>query len=107
MAFGDQMSFYDSSPKRLGEEWINELMNGNPRRFRNQLHLLPSTFVALLGMLQTKCALKSSRYVSAREKLATFLYVVGHAASNREAQERFQRSGWTITQSINEVLPCQ
>ncbi|ETW06518.1 hypothetical protein H310_02749 [Aphanomyces invadans] len=87
-----------------GEEWIAELLHGNPRRFRNQLRMLPGTFLALLDMLQTKYTLKSSRFVSAREKLATFLYVVGQAGSNRGAQERFQRSGWTITQSINEVL---
>ncbi|ETV72631.1 hypothetical protein H257_12381 [Aphanomyces astaci] len=87
-----------------GDEWISELLLGNPRRFRNQLRMLPSTFMMLLKMLQTKYSLKSSRFVSAREKLATFLYVVGQANSNRGAQERFQRSGWTITQSINEVL---
>ncbi|KAH9086350.1 hypothetical protein LEN26_020207 [Aphanomyces euteiches] len=54
-------------------------------------------------MLQSKYSLKSSRFVSAREKLATFLFIVGNAGSNREAQERFQRSGWTITQSMNEA----
>ncbi|KAF0702591.1 hypothetical protein AaE_015832 [Aphanomyces astaci] len=66
--------------------------------------MLPGTFIALLAMLMNKGLLSPSRYVSAKEKLATFLYVVGHAASSRQAQERFQRSGWTVTQSMNEVL---
>ena len=85
-----------------GEKWVNELLHGNPRRCRSQLRMQPDTFLQLLNMLEKKSALKPSRYVSAKEKLATFLYIVGNAASNRQAQERFQRSGWTITQSVNE-----
>ncbi|KAF0728243.1 hypothetical protein Ae201684_013894 [Aphanomyces euteiches] len=65
--------------------------------------MLPNTFLSLLEMLQSKYSLKSSRYVTAREKLAIFLFVVGNAASNRAAQERFQRSGCTITESIHDV----
>ncbi|ETV85131.1 hypothetical protein H257_02977 [Aphanomyces astaci] len=84
------------------EEWIAELLGGNPRRFRKQLRILPSTFLSLLDVLQRQHSLKPSRFVSAREKLATFLFICGHGASNRDAQERFQRSGWTIAQSINE-----
>jgi hypothetical protein len=87
-----------------GEAWVDELLNGNKRRFRNQLRMQPESFQALLDMLVSNGSLKSSRYVTAKEKLATFLFVVGHAASNRLAQERFQRSGWTITQSFNEVF---
>ncbi|KAF0775950.1 hypothetical protein AaE_000350 [Aphanomyces astaci] len=35
------------------EEWIAELLGGNPRRFRKQLRMLPSTFLSLLDVLQT------------------------------------------------------
>ena len=47
-------------------------------------------------MLSSRELLAASRNVSAGEKLATFLFIVGQAASNRHAQERFQRSGWTF-----------
>ncbi|KAH9099525.1 hypothetical protein Ae201684P_018538 [Aphanomyces euteiches] len=87
-----------------GDAWVGELLKGNTRRFRNQLRMQPETFLTLLSMLAEKESLQPSRYVSTKEKLATFLYVVGHGALNRQAQERFQRSGWTITQSIHEVL---
>ncbi|ETW00614.1 hypothetical protein H310_07185 [Aphanomyces invadans] len=59
-----------------GEQWVDELLTGSHRRFRNQLRMLPSTFNSLLATLQSKYSLSSSRYVSAKEKLATFLFVI-------------------------------
>jgi len=54
-------------------------------------------------MLSSRELLAASRNVSAGEKLATFLFIVGQAASNRHAQERFQRSGWTISKFVDVI----
>jgi hypothetical protein len=79
-----------------GEAWVNELLSGNRRRFRENLRMNPETWHYLQNLLIHR-GLGPSRYVSVNEKMAIFLFIVGHAASNRQAQERFQRSGWTIT----------
>ena len=42
--------------------------------------------------------------MSVEEQLAIFLEIVGENASNRMAQERFQRSGDTISRAFNKVL---
>lgn len=44
--------------------------------------------------------LSATRGVSVEERCAIFLYIVGNNASSRNAQERFQRSGETITRSV-------
>jgi hypothetical protein len=38
-----------------------------------------------------------TKTVSVEEAVAIFLYIVGRGASNRDAQERFQHSGETIS----------
>ena len=81
-----------------GQRWLNEVLLGNPRRCRSVFRMHPPTFRAVCDRLKADKLLHSTKNVSAEEKLATFLYIVGHGCSNRQAQERFQRSGWTITQ---------
>ncbi|KAF8187944.1 hypothetical protein K438DRAFT_1490367, partial [Mycena galopus ATCC 62051] len=45
-----------------------------------------------------------TKYVSADEKLATFLHFARTGTSNRMLQERFQRSADTIHRSVYTVL---
>src|SRR5690349_5838880 len=80
-----------------GKAWVTELLHGNPRRFRNQMRMQRETFSTIIHIMLEKGVLGPSRHVSVEEKFAIFLYVVGQNASNRQTQERFQRSGWTIT----------
>ena len=84
--------------------WIEDLLCGNPRRFRNNMRMQTETFTFILHQLEQKGSLQPSRYVSTKENLAMFFYIVEHAASNRLTQERFQRSILTITASFNDVL---
>jgi transposase len=46
--------------------------------------------------LQTFCGLRSTKYVTADEKLSTFLHFARTGCSTRVLQERFQRSAETI-----------
>lgn len=54
-------------------------------------------FVALLHALRTRSGLAPTKHVSCTEQLAIFLRVARTGMGNREHQERFQRSGETIS----------
>ena len=91
-------SIYSKVPKHTGElsgqDWVNELLaiDAHPERIRRNLGLSRHVFYALLKLLEDVGGLAPTRYVSCEEQLAIFLYMVVHGASNRKAQERFQRS---------------
>jgi len=82
-----------------GHSYIQELLSDdcNPRRAAEGLRMPFPTFRLLMQELQQRNFLVDSRYVSAEEKLAIFLHIVGHKSSNRLVQERFQHSGETIS----------
>ncbi|KAJ6527229.1 hypothetical protein DFH09DRAFT_894196, partial [Mycena vulgaris] len=57
-----------------GQLWLDELLAGHPVRFREQLGLAKHTFYHLSFELQAFSGLIATKYVSADEKLATFLH---------------------------------
>jgi hypothetical protein len=85
--------------KLSGSEWVAELLDidYNVRRVRETFRMQVSTFQQICSMLEAKQVLKGGRRISSLEKLAIFLYITRHSCSNRQAQERFQRSGETIS----------
>ena len=80
-----------------GQQWVDELRGGHPERFKNEMGMSKHVFNKLLKMLKEDGGLKDTRYVSAEEHLAIFLHFAHQALSNRGLQERFQRSGDTIS----------
>jgi hypothetical protein len=80
-----------------GQQWVNELLNGHPDRIREGLGMSKEIFRQLLKCLRQRCCLRSSRGISDAEQLAIFLHMAVVGASNRQLQERFQRSGDTIS----------
>jgi len=80
-----------------GQQWVNELQGGHPERFKNEIGMGKHVFNKLLEVLEENGGLKDTRYVSAEEQLAIFLHFAHRASSNRALQERFQRSGDTIS----------
>ena len=54
-------------------------------------------FQKLLRELQAWTGLRDSRYVKMEEQVAVFLHFCVTGATNRHLQERFQRSGDTIS----------
>lgn len=48
--------------------------------------------------------LRDTRYVSAEEQVSIFMRLIIYGMGNREAQERFQRSGDTISKAFHRVL---
>jgi hypothetical protein len=82
-----------------GQEYIDNLLNcGNDVRIQDQLRMRLNTFYSLRDWLVNNTKLKGSRKVSIEEKLVTFIYIASTGASNRQAQERFNRGAWTISQ---------
>lgn len=80
-----------------GQLWLEELLAGHPERFREQLGLAHHVFRKLSQVLQKSHGLRDSRHVSADEQLAIFLHFARTGLSSRMLQERFQRSGDTIS----------
>jgi hypothetical protein len=80
-----------------GQAWLDELITGHHRRFREALGMAKHVFLQLSIELQMFHGLRPSKFVSANEKLAIFLHMARTGSSTRMLQEQFQRSGDTIS----------
>jgi hypothetical protein len=92
--------YLSSEPYHTGTPgyiWVQELINGNPRRFRDVLGINKHTFFLLLRALVSASGFRDSRHVSIEEKLAIFLYAGRTNLSTRQLAERFQHSTDTIS----------
>ncbi|GLB43878.1 putative nuclease activity [Lyophyllum shimeji] len=89
---------------QTGQAWVNELLRGHTVRFYNMFGMQKSIFRRLYRELGALAGLGPTRYVSAAEQLAIFLRMARTGASNRKMQERFQRSGDTISKVFHRIL---
>jgi len=80
-----------------GKEYIAELLTSKERRIHEGLRMPKNTFLELGNWLGQNAGQVESRKMSVEQQLAMFLAIVGHRCSNREVQERFQVSGYTVT----------
>ncbi|KAF7324140.1 putative nuclease HARBI1-like protein [Mycena kentingensis (nom. inval.)] len=87
-----------------GALWLDELLCGHPDRIHQQLGMSAMMFLLLAAELVQLGGLENSKWVSAQEKLAIFVYWLVHGSSQRELCERFQRSGSTISIYLNQLL---
>lgn len=87
-----------------GLAWVKELLAGHPTRFYNMLGMHKPVFVRLISELSEFGGLKSTRHVMKVEALAIFLRMARIGASNREMQERFQRSADTISKFVFQTF---
>jgi hypothetical protein len=96
-----------------GQEYITELLSSaHPDRVFQVLRMQLSTFNSLRDWLWDNTDLNgdsiyggirvrgSAAQVSVEEKLVTFIYIISRSGSNREASERFSRSGKTISRYV-------
>ena len=90
--------------QQKGEDWMNDVLNGNSIRCVNAFRMHPHIFMKLCTELQSKYGLQSSDKMSALEKLGVFVYKLALGVSNRDVGERFQRSGETISRAFHDVL---
>ncbi|XP_073158314.1 uncharacterized protein [Henckelia pumila] len=80
------------------------ILNGNPRRCYQSFRMHKEVFFELCGILVNNYGLKPTRSVTVEEQLTTFMMIVGVCEGNRQLQESFQRSGYTISMSFHNVL---
>ncbi|KAH7865285.1 hypothetical protein Vadar_004650 [Vaccinium darrowii] len=87
-----------------GAKWIAELNVGHPKRMYQAFRMSKTNFLALCQLLESRYGLRVAERISVQEQVAIFLWIVGQRANNRSAQERFQRSGETISRRFRHVL---
>ncbi|KAL4311380.1 hypothetical protein GQ457_01G014020 [Hibiscus cannabinus] len=90
--------------KQSGDAWIREILNGHESRCMINFRMSRTVFKSLLSILETRYNLQSSKGISSHEMLGIFLYILGIGASVSQCRERFQRSGWTISQHFTIML---
>jgi secreted Zn-dependent insulinase-like peptidase len=86
--------------KLTGAEYIEELRNGHQRRAYEVFRMPINIFEDLCTWLRENTTLGyavGESSVTVEEEVGIFLYILGRGASNRDAQERFQHSGETIS----------
>jgi hypothetical protein len=85
---------------------VNRCFAGHARYFYKMLQMNPDVFMSLHDLLVSAYGLKSIRNVSSVEALTMFLWIVGGPQSFSQAENRFERSLWTIHMKFKEVLLC-
>ncbi|MQM10862.1 hypothetical protein Taro_043761 [Colocasia esculenta] len=86
-----------------GHIWIHEVLQGHERRCYNVFRLHPTTFMKLRDELMERDLIRDSCYVTATEKLAIFMYAMGHGVASGAMCEHFQHSSETISKHVREV----
>ncbi|CAL5327299.1 unnamed protein product [Camellia sinensis] len=88
----------------IGHQWMLELQHGNATRIYEKFRMDRDVFYQLCNLLETNYELQSGEKVEVQQQVAIFLFIVGQHANNRNAQERFQLSGETISKYFHSVL---
>jgi hypothetical protein len=87
-----------------GHMWYIELINGNDNMFFEQLRMRKHVFQQLVWELTNNYGLTPTKNIGVEENVALFLYMIGHGATYRNVQGRFQHSGQTIHNHVHRVL---
>ncbi|XP_010687386.4 uncharacterized protein LOC104901495 [Beta vulgaris subsp. vulgaris] len=89
---------------QIGEKWMHEILNGHEKCCFNMFRMTPCTFQQLCMDLENNHGLSPSGRMSTLEKVGIFVYILSKGASNRDAQERFQHSGETVSSIFKQVM---
>ncbi len=87
-----------------GREFVAEVLNGSGTSCFDLFRMKKDCFLNFCNELRSKNYLSDSRDVLVEEKVATFLFIIGHNVRHRVASNRFQHSTETISRNFKEVL---
>jgi hypothetical protein len=87
-----------------GATYIHGTLTGHEVLCQRRFHMEREIFQALVQKLREKCQLEDGTYVSVEEQVGMFLYTISKNASNRTVQDRFERSGSTVSYYFHIVL---
>ncbi|CAN6560322.1 unnamed protein product [Malus baccata var. baccata] len=107
-AVSEWLKYVDKKPCRTssytGYRWVMEVLIGHPIRCHEQFRMEQHVFKDLLETLKRDYGLKRIGDITLEEALAMFLNTLGHGHTNRMVQERFQRSGETVSRWFGILL---
>lgn len=94
----------DNTSVMSGEQFTQELLDGNNLQCTELLHMSRDSFVRLCVHFKEKGWLKDSKHLSVEQKMAIFFMAIGHNQRFRVLKRRFQHSSETIHKCFHEVL---
>ncbi|KAI9110768.1 hypothetical protein K1719_018206 [Acacia pycnantha] len=86
-----------------GWNWVRETLNTPGESYR-MFRMEPNVVLELENILVSKGWLHPSRELTSLEALSMFLWTCAHSETNRNVQNRFGKSGETISRKFSEVL---
>jgi hypothetical protein len=96
---------YDS--KLSGEAWVQELLNGHPGQFHDNLGMSKHVFQKLIHKLQMYAGLDDSKHIMKEEQVAILLHLCQTGGVTHNIREQFQCSPDTIFRCMAEyILHC-
>jgi hypothetical protein len=87
-----------------GEAYVQHILTGNRLRAQAMFRVSIDIFKICSQELLSIDLEPASKMVGMDEQLAIFLYIVGQNATNRQAQDRFQHSGETISRIFHHII---
>jgi hypothetical protein len=85
-----------NNSKLTGKAWLDELLTGHSKQFYRSMGMNKHVFKQLLREL-IQAGLHDTRYVTTKEQLAIFLYLLVTGLAQHHLEEHFQRSPDTIS----------
>lgn len=85
-------------------EYIDSIIRSNDVSCVDELKMDRRTFGILYELLCNTGRLKTNSTISVEEQVCMFLHILAHHVKNRTVQNRFFRSGETISRYFNSVL---
>ena len=89
---------------RTGYEWVWYILNGNKRKCCNVFRLSSHLFRELNNTLRTQYGYEGTKRVRLEESVAMTLVILGSGMCNRTVQDRFQRSGETVSLHVEMIV---
>ena len=89
-----------------GEDWTTEVMyeNAGETRMKEQMGLPKGLFDKLVDDLTNHASLRDGQILLSVEQVAIFCCMMRQGLSNRQTQERFQHSGYTVSHVFNRMV---
>lgn len=85
-------------------QYIHRLIHEGPSSCVDNLRMDKISFYKLCYLLESRDYVLKSRHVSVIEKVAIFLYILGHHTKQRGIHAHFQRSKQSISRYFHTVL---
>ncbi|XP_035544597.1 uncharacterized protein LOC118347990 [Juglans regia] len=87
-----------------GDQYIQAVLNGNPRTCRTMFRMEVQAFRYVCDLLRDSLIMDRTERVSVEESLGIFCLLVGHAQGQRIVGDRFQHSSETINRHVKTVM---